>query len=310
MSRHWASLPERGTEFALKLIYWTTTHIGRPGGRFLLYPITLYFLLTATSARRASRQYLQHVLGRGVGYGHVFKHIHCFAATLLDRVYALAGEFDDFDIRIHNGKMILEQVESGRGCILLGSHLGSFEILRALGVQRRFPLKVLMNIDHNSTATRFFNALNPDIADTIIPIRGPETLLQVRDSLEQGHLIGVLGDRVATSEKTADCQFLGLKTRFPTGPMLIASLMNCPVILWFALYRGGHRYDIYFERLAERISVDRKRREQDLQIWTQRYAARLEHHVRDGPYNWFNFYDYWREDPCWPRIDARIGRCE
>lgn len=296
MSRHWASLPERGTEFALKLIYRIAVHIGRPAGRALLYPITLYFLVTATSARRASWQYLQQVLGHRVDYRHVFKHIHCFAATLLDRIYVLAGQFEHFDIQIHHGQLILDQVESGRGCVLLGSHLGSFEVLRALGVHRRFPLKVLMNVDHNSTATRFFNALNPDIADTIIPIRGPETLLQVRDSLEQGHLIGALGDRVAASDKTTYCEFLGRKTRFPTGPILLASMMNCPVILWFGLYQGGRRYDIYFERLAERIYIDRKRRQEDIQLWTQRYANRLEHYLRDAPYNWFNFYDYWHED--------------
>jgi hypothetical protein len=25
----------------------------------------------------------------------------------------------------------------------------------------------------------------------------------------------------------------------------------------------------------------------------RRYAARLEHHARQAPYNWFNFYDFW-----------------
>jgi predicted LPLAT superfamily acyltransferase len=26
----------------------------------------------------------------------------------------------------------------------------------------------------------------------------------------------------------------------------------------------------------------------------QRYADRLEHYCRVAPYNWFNFYDFWR----------------
>jgi predicted LPLAT superfamily acyltransferase len=25
----------------------------------------------------------------------------------------------------------------------------------------------------------------------------------------------------------------------------------------------------------------------------ERYAARVEHHCRTAPYNWFNFYDFW-----------------
>ena len=34
-----------------------------------------------------------------------------------------------------------------------------------------------------------------------------------------------------------------------------------------------------------------------LQDYAQRYADRLAHHARLAPYNWFNFYDYWRKTP-------------
>jgi len=61
------------------------------------------------------------------------------------------------------------QIERGRGSILLGSHLGSFEVLRARRVmQRGFPLKVLMDTAHNQNITRFFDALNPRIAGIVI----------------------------------------------------------------------------------------------------------------------------------------------
>ena len=38
-------------------------------------------------------------------------------------------------------------------------------------------------------------------------------------------------------------------------------------------------------------------REQLIQIALQDYVARLERLCREAPYNWFNFYDFWREDP-------------
>ena len=297
VSRQWIKLPERGSGAALGLIYWIGIRLGRGVGRLLLYPITLYFLLTAATPRRASRAFLRRVLGREPGYRHIFRHLHCFAATLLDRAYLLAGQTERFDIRIHGGQLIFDQIASGRGCILLGSHLGSFEVLRVLGVtQRHLPLKVLMNIDHNQVITRFANALNPEIAATTIPIRGPGTLLKARESLEEGCLIGALGDRVVADDRITHCHFLGKRTRFPAGPMLLAAMLRCPVILAVALYRGGNRYEIYFERLADRIVVDRRQRQADIQYWTQRYVDRLEYYVRSAPCNWFNFYDYWQED--------------
>jgi len=296
VSQQWARLPERGNLLVLRLIVWITLHIGRPVGRALLYPITLYFLATARAARRGSRLFLRRALGREPGWREVFRHIHCFAATILDRVYFLTGRLRPFKIEIFGDQLIVDQAASGQGCILLGSHLGSFEALRAIGVTlRHFPIKILMNTSHNRGITGFLNALNPALAQAIIPIGGPDTLLRVQESVAQGCMVGVLGDRVVAGEKTVRVRFFDRETAFPAGPLLLAALTGCPIILFFGLYRGGQRYEIHFERLAERIALDRRRQEQ-LAVWVQRYADRLEHYARLAPYNWFNFYDYWEEE--------------
>jgi predicted LPLAT superfamily acyltransferase len=297
VSQQWARLPERGSPLALRLICWIALHVGRSVSRILLHPIGWYFLATATAARRGSRRYLRRALGRKPGWRDLFRHIHCFAATILDRVFFLTGRLERFEFRIFGDRLILDQAASGRGCILLGSHLGSFEALRAIGViSRRLPIKILMNVEHNRAMTRLLDALNPALAQAIIPIGRPETLLEVRESVEQGFMVGALGDRVAQGEKTVRCQFFGRETAFPIGPILLAALMECPVILFFGLYRGGNRYDVHFEELAERIVLEPRRRSEQLGIWTQRYADRLEHYARLAPYNWFNFYDYWAEE--------------
>lgn len=297
MSQQWARLPERGNPLVLRLIVWITLHIGRPVARALLYPITLYFLITAAAARRGSQRFLRRALGREPGWWRVFRHIHCFAATILDRVYFLTGRLQPFKIEIFGDRLIVEQAASGQGCILLGSHLGSFEVLRAIGVTlRHFPIKILMNTRHNRGITGFLNALNPALAQAIIPIGGPDTLLRVQESVAQGYMVGVLGDRVTAGEKTVRVRFFDRETAFPAGPLLLAALTGCPVILFFGLYRGGHRYEIHFERLAERIALDREQRQDQLAVWVQRYADRLEHYARLAPCNWFNFYDYWGEE--------------
>jgi predicted LPLAT superfamily acyltransferase len=290
----WTTLPERGTPASLRIIAWIAVHIGRRVARLLLYPIALYFVMTAHAARRTSYEYLKRVRGDSVRWRHVFRHFHCFAATILDRIYLLRGEFDRFRVTVHGKELLQRQIESGKGSILLGSHLGSFEVLRALGVmQRRFPLKVLMDTAHNQNITRFLDALNPKIAGTVIAPDQPDTLIKVKESLDAGYFIGMLGDRVFGGDKTTQCQFLGAPATFPAGPILLAAMMRCPVILFFGLYRGGNRYEIYFEHFADEIVLDRDRRAENIQLWTQRYAERLEHYTRLAPYNWFNFYPFW-----------------
>jgi predicted LPLAT superfamily acyltransferase len=290
----WATLPERGTPTSLRVIAWIAAHIGRWGARLLLYPITLYFVITARSARRRSYEYLKRLRGESAHWWHVFRHFHCFAATILDRVYLLRGDFERFGITVHGKEIVHCQIESRKGSILLGSHLGSFELLRALGVmQRSFSLKVLMDPLHNQNITRFFDALNREIAATVIAPDRPDTLLRVKESLDAGCFVGMLGDRVSGGDKTTRCQFLNAPATFPAGPVLLAAMMRCPVILFFGLYRGGNRYEIYFEHFADEIDLDRVRSAENIQLWMQRYAERLEHYSRLAPYNWFNFYPFW-----------------
>ncbi len=290
----WTALPERGSPASLRSLAWIATHVGRWAARLLLYPITSYFVITARAARRTSYEYLKRVRGYPAHWWHVFRHFHCFAATILDRLYLMRGEFHRFDVKLHGKEILHRRMESGKGCILLGSHLGSFEVLRALGVmQRNFPLKVLMDANHNQNITRFLDALNPAIASTVIAPDRVDTLLTVKESLDAGFFVGTLGDRVSSDGKTTKCQFLGRPAAFPVGPIVVAAMTHSPVILFFGLYRGGNCYEIYFEHFADEITLARDRRAEEIQLWMQRYAERLEHFTRLAPYNWFNFYPFW-----------------
>src|SRR5260370_1172701 len=218
----------------LRLISWIALRIGRSAARLLLYPITFYFLISAKLARRISRDYLMRIRGRPARWWNVFRHFHCFAATILDRLYLLKGEFARFNVTVHHSEILHRQVETGKGCILLGSHLGSFEVLRSLGVtQQDLPLKVLMDIAHNENITRFLDALNPEIANTVIESDRPDVLLRVKESLDAGFLIGALGDRVSSCGKTTQCQFLGAPATFPAGRILLSAVMRLPLFLFF-----------------------------------------------------------------------------
>jgi len=88
--------------------------------------------------------------------------------------------------------------------------------------------------------------------------------------------------------------FLGQPARFPVGAMRAAAIMRRPVIFMIGVYRGGNRYHIAFESLADFSKVEPRQREAAVQAAIERYAALLEQRVRADPYNWFNFFDFWR----------------
>jgi len=300
MTKAWQENKERSTPFTLLTIRWIALHLGRPFARGLLYPITLYFLLFAGPQRRASQQYLKRVLKRKVTWLDSAKHIHAFASTILDRVYLLTGQFGKLDISFPAENIPLSYSKNGVGCLLLGSHIGSFEVLRSYAVSNYpLPIKILMYEKQAPMMVQVLNALNAGVADTLISLDGsPSGLLKVKEAIDCGTTVGLLGDRILGegSEKTVICSLLGEPVKMPTAPVLLASALKVPLIVFFGVYLGGNRYKIHFELLAEEVILNRKTRQQDIQSYTQKYVDILEKQMLETPYNWFNFYDYWQND--------------
>lgn len=299
MSAHWSEREEGGGRFALALIRNFGLVFGRTLARLVLYPITLYFFFRRGPERRASRAFLTRALGRPATNRDVMRHIHAFASTILDRVFLLAESFRRFDIRVHGLDSLVERLRPDRGLLLLSAHVGSFEALRVLSLQRPdLHVRVVLDKAQTPALTDLLHSLNPTIAQTVIDASagGTNVVLALKEAADRGALIALLADRARPQEPTRQVEFMGAPAPFPVAPYLIASALEVPVVLCFGLYRGGNRYDLYFEPFADRIAIPRRERETQLGGYLRRYAERLEHYTRLDPYNWFNFYDFWHDD--------------
>jgi predicted LPLAT superfamily acyltransferase len=294
VSQAWYAATERGNPAAIWFLAWLTVTLGRRATRWLLHPICWYFLATSAQLRRASTAYLARALGREPGIRDVMRHLHAFATTLHDRVFLARGICEPFDIKAQGIDALEEVIDAGRGCILLGSHLGSFEVLRAVGrVSGKHTVNRVMHEPTAAKTSHVFARLAPELQDRIIGPGRPDAMLKVKECLERGEVVGILGDRPLGTSKTLERGFLGAPALFPIGPLLLAGALGVPVVLFFGLYLGGARYEVKFEKLTDGIVVPHDHRMEMAARWLDRYVERLEHHVRCAPYNWFNFYDFW-----------------
>lgn len=296
MSAGWIDRPEGGTAFGYKLILRFAMLCGRRAARLVLYPIVLYFLVRRGPERRASQAYLRQILGQPVRPWQVARHMYCFAAVTLDRVFLLAERFKRFQVRTHGLPELRAARAQGRGVLLLGSHLGSFDALRALADQGEdIELRVVIDIEQNPELSRVLNALDPRLARSIINARqhSLNTVLAIKEALERRALVTLLADRARPGDEVIAVDFLGRPAPFPTAPWQLAATLRVPVVLCFGLYRGGNLYELYFEAFSDELKMERTAREAQLRAIVQRYADRLAHHARSAPYNWFNFYDFW-----------------
>jgi predicted LPLAT superfamily acyltransferase len=295
----WKQRPERSNMFWLRVMTWLSLRLGRGPSRVILVGIAAYFLAFAPTARRMSRRYLQRALQlpslTDVGWNPLFRHFLSFASVIHDRVYLINDRYELFDIRVHNQALIDAIVADGQGAFLIGAHLGSFEVLRAIG--RKQPgLRVAMAMyeENARKINAALAAINPKAQQGIIALGHIDSMIQVHELLAQGVVVGMLGDRSLGNGDTHQVDFLGEAAALPLGPFRMAAIMKCPVLFMAGLYRGGNRYDIHFERLADFSAEAPRGRTLAVQAAMTRYAALLEQYCHRAPYNWFNFFDFWR----------------
>ncbi len=314
----WNKTAERGSVLGMRFVMLCLRMFGIPVARFVSeFPICYYFLLSA-KARRASRTYLRRVaafpeglraLGKQPDAWMVLQHFRSFGHSLVDRAAFWSGLGGRLHVDFPMRPRLLALREQKRGALLLGAHLGSIDVLRALATSTSAPVNFLM-FRHQAQK---FNAVLRSIDNSQEMMRAiaidPGSIsfvIELQAAIARGELVAILGDRadLASEKRTARATFLGAQASFPLGPLWIAHLLECPVFLLFALKRGPDSYEICLEPFAERILLDRKRRDLDLQAWLERYVRRLEAHCLAMPLQWFNFYDFWPAEKASARAAA------
>ena len=167
----------------------------------------------------------------------------------------------------------------GRGVLLLGAHLGSFEALRVLSLEHPGArVRVVLDKSQTPAMTELLHSLNPRIAAGVIDASGGGTqvVLALKDAAEQGDLIALLADRARPQEPTRRAPFFGRPAPFPVAPYLIASACRCRACCVSACTAAATATICTSSALPTRPRSARGR-EAQLEDQLRRYAARLEH---------------------------------
>ncbi|TSA04058.1 MAG: lipid A biosynthesis acyltransferase [Methylococcus sp.] len=294
MTLTWQNLPERSSLFWLRVITWITLHLGRGVARILLYPITLYFMSVKNKGLKATRTFLRKALQREPSFIDLFTLYHNFAGTLLDRLAVLTGRDHLLNIEAHHFEILQRYADKKQACLLVGSHHGSFEILRALGRLRRgIKVKALMYGEATPDIVNLYRSLNPELHQDIITVNGPAALIGLEGDLREGQMLALLADRCMPHDKRIQCDFFDGPIELPTTPVMLSHILKLPMIFFVCLRTGWGRYSIHFEELGDASLISRDDRHKAAQDIMGRYAERLEHYARRAPHNWFNFHDIW-----------------
>jgi len=293
----WRKVPEAGTVLGIRLVVLFARVLGRRVAGWILYIPVFWYTLVRSSARRASRDFLRRA-GQPSSLRHVLRHIHTFAKVSLDRLFFLTGHMDRFRFVHVNHDILVDQVKTGRGAVLLGAHLGSFEVMRSRAKDFDVPIHVVVDFSNAERVNGVLRTLAPDIDTRLISLADDpvSAMLAVKAAIDRGELVAILGDRVGRgADRVTHAELLGARAPFPAGPWLLAHALRCPVFFVAGLYEPPNTYALYLEPLADEVKLERTRRDEAIAAYAAGYAAMLEKYVRKAPMNWFNFFDFWSE---------------
>ncbi|KMK90942.1 glycosyltransferase [Aeromonas dhakensis] len=303
---HWSRTPERGSLLGMQIMLASYRLLGRRGFSLLLYPVIGYFWLTGRAQREASRAYLARLETFANAQGVAlpaeprssFRHFLRFGEAALDKLAGWRGDITEQEVELVGAEHYQAAINSGKGVLLLGSHLGDLELCRALGSRKQgLRINALVFTRHAARFNALLKQINPDSRLNLIQVQelGADTAILLKEKLEQGEWVVIVGDRtsVTREKRVIWADFLGAPAPFPLGPFVLSSVLGCPVYLLFGLKEQG-RFRVHFEPFADGQPLPRQGRQQILASRVQSYADRLQHHCLQAPLDWFNFFDFWQ----------------
>lgn len=293
----WRDVEESGSAVGIHALIVAATMFGRPAARVIVAFVAFYYALFSRRSR-ASVVDFRRRLSLPQGFFASYRHILRFSQCTLDALFFMRGRTDLFEVTQTGHHHLEELRSSGSGAILLGAHLGSFYAMRAASADEHLALNPIVYTKNARKFNAVIESLDPTSTTRLIEIgEGGQVafMLRIRDRVDDGALVAILGDRVQPEGRSVSVDFLGAKAKLPVGPYLLAASLRRPVYFTVGVYRGGNRYDLHCIPFAQRIILPRGRREEAMAEYAQQYADALAGFCRKYPENWFNFYDFFEE---------------
>lgn len=265
--------------------------LGYRGGLLLLWPVIFIYVLFSGKIHRTLRPYLLHRFpgqNRWQYWWHTFRCVHSFGNVIMDRAWLGIKKNQRFTAEVVGYEKLTELIAKGRGLVLLTAHVGNWQAslshLNGLAVK----VNALMRADGVASE---IEDIPFDLIDAETPFGG---MIEATAALQRGEVVTIMGDRyIKGSSSTVN--FLGEAVRVPNSAYMLAASTGAPVAILLASKTGSMQYQVKVWGDFQPHFENRDEREQVLQEYAEKYMQLLEKYLTQYPYQWYNFYDFWKQ---------------
>lgn len=279
---------------------------------FIIMCVALFFYLFNKNARHQCKNFQKQMKSykpESLKRISPYKEIEAFAITFVEKMECWVKPKPTVKLSLCDDDIhtLINQLNEGKGAILLVSHLGNAEIFRNLAnnndiyLNREIPVSVLMDLGSTTNFTNTIRKVNPDFVQNIIDINNinPGTINLLSETIENGGLVVCAGDRVAKykDSKQLKCNFLGKEASWPYGVYLLTMLLKAPVYYVCGVRAKdisfNRKYEFHVKKSTINTKCTRENRETNIQNLCLEFVQELEKNCLTHPFQWFNFYDFW-----------------
>ncbi len=265
---------------------------------FLLKPVSFFYLIFS------NKKSITYFYKERLKYGtlktlvSIYKNYVFLGKVLIDKIAILSGQKDQYTFNFDGEEYLHQMVEDKKGGLLLGAHMGNWEVAGELLERVDSVINILMvEAEHQKLKDVLKEAIG-DKKVNIIPIKDDMShIFSVIEAFKNKELVAMHGDRFVEGNQTIQIPFLGEMAQFPIGPMVLASKYSIPVTFVFSVKETNKHYH-FFATEGKVYPKERKPalRDESIKVMLTDYVNQLQSKVEKYPLQWFNYHPFWENE--------------
>lgn len=272
----------------IKMLRWVDVRVLYAFVAVFVVPVTLI----VSPGARVIYHYFRRIWHQSVLHAawSTYRNHYIFSQVIIDRFAIWAGK--KYNITTEGHEIYQKLASQSDGFVQLSAHVGNYEVA-GYHFKAGKTLNALVYAGEKATVMTNRDKMFAEMNIRMIATSNDMShVFALDNALTSGEIVSMPADRMFGSAKCVIKEFLGKEAKFPLGPFNIATMRGYSVIAINVFKTKWNAFKIYVTELP--YDKDASRREQVAQL-SEAYVRELEKRVKQYPYQWFNFFEFWED---------------
>ena len=284
----------RGTKLGYRIFVGVLERFGVLPAYVLLRFVTCYYFLFSWKSSGIIFDYFHRRIGFGKvkSFFKIYSNYYLLGQTVIDKIVIMSGTPNRFTFDFDGEEHLREMVSMQKGGLLLGAHIGNWDIAGHLLERLQTTINIVMFDGERQQIKEYLDRVTGKKNAKVIIIKNDLShIYEISEAFKNNELVCIHADRFLEGNKMLSTNFLGADAQFPAGPFILATTFDVPVSFVFAMKESNLHYHFF----ASPAKVyDRAEKKINMQQILNDFSTEMEKKVRKYPEQWYNYYNFWQ----------------